>query len=496
MARAFDPANRLITATQSAATTNYSYDDNGNLVQILPPGTAITTTYHNDIVGLSQVLIADDGATQTANLFGLDLIFTQDGNTTHTLLADGLGTARVEMVGAIIANATTYEPYGSILMQVGARGTVYGFTGEQEDAATNLLYLRARYYAPHLKIFLSKDPYPGSIGKPATQNGYNYSNANPVNYTDPSGLCAEVGDDACWSLVEQIQRHPKSNEAYLHGGAMVPIEQLPIGRLRTILDDLDKVYGQTTVTSNSPRNLTSWLYREMDTNIDDPRLRKIRNLNVGATIASGAGVIATGAGICTVNPAAMGVGAIAIGGGIHLFQDARQMFAELVGDRKIWDFKHTIEARLGEGITLCSRRECQDNIEYSVPGNIHFGYVAGEAGYSDMITQLGAGHAEITDPAHDPNSPHYTGPYEGKIGFMSGAGGLGFNFGDDPNDWQAVQFGLHLYNRYRGGLTMLQFKRELARYMDNFSHHSPDNIEVASDVATQWPYPLGYFTPK
>ena len=54
--------------------------------------------------------------TQTANLFGLDLIFTQDGNATHTLLADGLGTARVEMVGATIANATTYEPYGSILM--------------------------------------------------------------------------------------------------------------------------------------------------------------------------------------------------------------------------------------------------------------------------------------------------------------------------------------------------------------------------------------------
>ncbi|MEZ4645420.1 MAG: RHS repeat-associated core domain-containing protein [Chloroflexota bacterium] len=45
----------------------------------------------------------------------------------------------------------TYDPYGRLLAQTGSSGTTYGFTGEQEDAATGLMYLRARYYNPALK---------------------------------------------------------------------------------------------------------------------------------------------------------------------------------------------------------------------------------------------------------------------------------------------------------------------------------------------------------
>ena len=247
----FDPANRLITATQSAGTTSYSYDHNGNLVQILPPSSAIstsygysqrnmlitvtqtvsnstatlanyrydgdnaryqqidyssgvTTTYHNDIVGLSQVLIADDGTTQTANLFGLDLIASDDGTTTLTMLPNGLGSVRVEMVGEAVNSVTTYEPYGTLLMRTGSSGTIYGYTGEQEDAITNLLYLRARYYAPHLKVFLSKDPFLGYTNNSTSQNGYTYAHANPALFTDPTGFCAEIGDDACWSFAEYL----------------------------------------------------------------------------------------------------------------------------------------------------------------------------------------------------------------------------------------------------------------------------------------------------
>ena len=36
-------------------------------------------------------------------------------------------------------------------------GTLYGFTGEQEDEGTGLLYLRARYYSHELKVFRSRD---------------------------------------------------------------------------------------------------------------------------------------------------------------------------------------------------------------------------------------------------------------------------------------------------------------------------------------------------
>jgi RHS repeat-associated protein len=155
-------------------------------------------------VGLSQVLVSDHGLTTTHMLFGLDLILQDDGTETRNLLADGLGNTRTEMVGNTVETTTTYEPYGKLLAQTGASGTVYGYTGEAHDASSGLVFLRARYYNPYLNQFLSRDPFPGYATLPASLNGYNYAHNNPVNNTDPTGLCAEFGDDGCWSYGEYM----------------------------------------------------------------------------------------------------------------------------------------------------------------------------------------------------------------------------------------------------------------------------------------------------
>jgi RHS repeat-associated protein len=237
--RTFNEANQLVTSTDTElGTSSFTYDDNGNLVEFREPlhpipsivyfynqrnllvkveepvdhapnrpiadyvydgdgnrlqqvdytdTTPVTTTYTNDIIGLSQVLVSDDGTTTTYNLFGLDLISQDDGTQTRFLLTDGLGSTRIEMVGTTIKTATTYEPYGKLLAQTGSSGTTYGYTGEQYDALTSLIYLRARYYNPSLKLFMSRDPFPGYATLSISQNGYAYVHANPVNLTDPSG---------------------------------------------------------------------------------------------------------------------------------------------------------------------------------------------------------------------------------------------------------------------------------------------------------------------
>jgi hypothetical protein len=133
----------------------YVYDGAGDRLQQVDytSGSAITTTYRNDAVGLTQVLVADDGTEQVYNLYGLDLIAQDDGAETRTLLADGLGSARMEMVGPAVETVTIYSPYGELLAQTGDSGTTYGFTVEQHDGATGLLYLRARYYNPYLRHF-------------------------------------------------------------------------------------------------------------------------------------------------------------------------------------------------------------------------------------------------------------------------------------------------------------------------------------------------------
>jgi uncharacterized protein RhaS with RHS repeats len=53
--------------------------------------------------------------------------------------------------------------------------------------ASDLYYLRARYYDPESGRFLSQDP----IRFP---NRYAYAQNNPVLFTDPSGLCGFPGD--------------------------------------------------------------------------------------------------------------------------------------------------------------------------------------------------------------------------------------------------------------------------------------------------------------
>ncbi len=483
MTRTFDWANRLLNSVENGSVvTGYGYDGNGNLIFIDPPdgndavfysynqrnlftearatmnqvvtaeylydgdgnrvqqvnysgSQPITTIYYNDNLGLSQVLIADNGAAQTANLYGLDLISQDNGTQTRTLLADGLGSVRQEMAGGAIQTATTYEPYGSVLAQTGSSGTVYGFTGEQFDGAANLLYLRARYYNPGLKIFMSRDPFPGYAYRPATQHDYAYAGNNPVNRVDPTGKTFE-------------------NPVIIGAG------------------EIDY------------RDLTSWLYREMMHNINDPRLQAVRRANETGHDRLIIGTASIGLG-CSLPGASVQVA------GLFSYAAAQVQYINLVADQKPWDFKHTIKSFLGEGITLCSSTGCNNHIEYSVPGNIHFGFVSGEAGYTDLLTHAGAGFAEIIDPAH------YKGdsPYTGKFEHVKTPWGNNFNLGDDSLDNKAVQFGLYLYRVYGRRLTYTQFTQELASALDIFAQKIPDPRPVRQSIADDWPYPVGYFAP-
>jgi RHS repeat-associated protein len=191
---------------------DYVYDGAGERVKHVDysGATTKTITFTNDILGLVQVLVADDSTDQTRYLFGLDLIYQDDGSETRYLLADGLGSVRTELVSGTVEAVTTYSPYGNLLAHTGSIGTVYGFTGEQADAATNLIYLRARYYSPSLKTFMSRDPWQGTGWRPETLSYYVYVANNPVLHADPSGhhYCDNPAADplTCQRLIDSDDR--------------------------------------------------------------------------------------------------------------------------------------------------------------------------------------------------------------------------------------------------------------------------------------------------
>jgi RHS repeat-associated protein len=77
--------------------------------------------------------------------------------------------------------------------------------------ANDLLYLRARYYKPDIGVFISEDPYEGSINEPMSLNRYAYVQGNPINKTDPSGMvvCSDLpftGQGECIRKVNELYR--------------------------------------------------------------------------------------------------------------------------------------------------------------------------------------------------------------------------------------------------------------------------------------------------
>jgi RHS repeat-associated protein len=107
---------------------------------------------------------------------------------TEHFLTDALGSVRqmVDENGAPPL-AQAYQPYGETLSCYGNGGSPYGFAGENTDGQTGLQYLRARYYAPGMGRFLTKDAWAGDAMRPMSYHGWVDGFGNPVRYTDPSG---------------------------------------------------------------------------------------------------------------------------------------------------------------------------------------------------------------------------------------------------------------------------------------------------------------------
>ena len=137
-----------------------------------------TTNYTLDLAaGLTQVL--DDGT--NTYLYGNGRI-AQAGSTTEYFLGDALGSVRQLAAQAGVVTLTqSYAPYGDVVSAVGTSQTSYAFTGESRDA-NGLTYLRARYLDSSTGRFTQRDP----SGLEA--NLYLYARANPLIYTDASGL--------------------------------------------------------------------------------------------------------------------------------------------------------------------------------------------------------------------------------------------------------------------------------------------------------------------
>src|SRR2546429_265983 len=75
-------------------------------------------------------------------------------------------------------------------------------TGTYSDAETGVQYLRARSSAPATLQSLSADPRVDQTGQP-----YAYTAADPLNATDPTGLCDNVHRVSLFGHSVQVRYH-------------------------------------------------------------------------------------------------------------------------------------------------------------------------------------------------------------------------------------------------------------------------------------------------
>ena len=75
-----------------------------------------------------------------------------------------------------------------------------------------MLYLRARHYAPSMGRFLTKDTWEGYVTNPITFNRWQYADANPITYTDPSGHLACKDIIPSWRPIFEALRLCDPNE--------------------------------------------------------------------------------------------------------------------------------------------------------------------------------------------------------------------------------------------------------------------------------------------
>ncbi|MFC8349548.1 RHS repeat-associated core domain-containing protein [Streptomyces sp. NPDC057280] len=180
------------TTSSGSEQTSYSYDTDGGLL--------LRTTPQETVASIGGMeLRTTDGTTVTATRYYTSGTTTVAMRTTQGatdargkltyLLADTQASTQLAVDATTgVATRRRYTPFGDERSGTLPTGTNNGFLGKAEDTSTGLSLLGARAYDPRLGRFLSTDPLSLPYD-PQNLSAYSYGGNDPVNKSDPTGLC-------------------------------------------------------------------------------------------------------------------------------------------------------------------------------------------------------------------------------------------------------------------------------------------------------------------
>ncbi|MER5227894.1 polymorphic toxin-type HINT domain-containing protein [Streptomyces flaveus] len=213
------------TKSSGSELTRYAYDADGNLLVRTSPQETIAS-----IGGME--LRTTDGTTVTATRSytsgsaTVAIRTTEGTNVTNGkltyLMADTQASTQLAVDASTGASTRRrYTPFGDQRSGTLPTGTDNGFLGKVEDTSTGLSMLGARAYDPNLGRFLSPDPLSAPYA-PQTLSAYSYSNNNPINFSDPTGLfcdgCPTNNPDSAWAADKHNGPGCTTENCYDRGG--------------------------------------------------------------------------------------------------------------------------------------------------------------------------------------------------------------------------------------------------------------------------------------
>jgi RHS repeat-associated protein len=185
-AETYSSSDQLTGLTSNGVATSFGYLGVGNGERTSTTDGSGTTAYQSGQLGLANQTNSAASTYFTRDPDGQLVSLRQaSGSTTshYYYLFDGTNSVvgLTDSTG-VLADSYTYDPYGNLRTISETVSNPYRYTSGYFDQQTQMYKFGARYYDPSLGRFTQPDP----SGQEA--NAYAYAADNPVNDSDPSGL--------------------------------------------------------------------------------------------------------------------------------------------------------------------------------------------------------------------------------------------------------------------------------------------------------------------
>lgn len=188
----YDCDNRLTRVVSPVGVTSaYSYDHDGARIASIENGVRTqflidkNVRFHQVVTDLDEAnnplvhyTYNDTQILSRKQLSGGESYYLEDPLQSIRQLTDA---------GGGITDTYRYDTFGRNLQTQESTPNRYRYLSEENDVATDLVYLRARYLDPETGRFLGVDPVQGYAHDPRSQHPYMYGFNDPTSFFDRSG---------------------------------------------------------------------------------------------------------------------------------------------------------------------------------------------------------------------------------------------------------------------------------------------------------------------